>query len=122
MTIDDARKFYSQLIENAQSQNRKKIKGGTYYERHHIIPRSLGGLDIKENIVLLTGREHFEAHQFLVKMYQSGSDEWRKMAYACHKMTHGLQKSKYDITIDEFEFVREIASLAAHRKKVSRRY
>jgi len=32
-------------------------------------------------------------------------------------MTHGLQKSKYDITIDEFEFVREIASLAAHRKK-----
>jgi len=80
MTIDDARKFYSQLIENAQSQNRKKIKGGTYYERHHIIPRSLGGLDIKENIVLLTGREHFEAHQFLVKMYhQTNGEKWRML-------------------------------------------
>ena len=33
-----------------------------YKERHHIIPRSLGGPDTKENLVDLTAREHFICH------------------------------------------------------------
>lgn len=36
-------------------------------ERHHIIPRSLGGLDDESNIVVLTIREHFICHRLLCK-------------------------------------------------------
>lgn len=38
---------------------------------HHILPRSLGGLDTEENLVLLTFREHFLAHYLLYKIYHN---------------------------------------------------
>ena len=55
---------YSKLIEKAQ--NRKILE---YSERHHIIPKCMGGDNKKENLVRLTPEEHFLAHQLLVKMY-----------------------------------------------------
>lgn len=42
---------------------------GDYLEKHHIIPRCMGGTDDKNNIVLLTGRAHYIAHLLLIKMY-----------------------------------------------------
>ena len=47
-------KWYSALINKALTQN---ITG--YSERHHIIPKSLGGNNSKDNIVRLTARQHF---------------------------------------------------------------
>ena len=57
--------IYDVLIEKAQ--NREKPKG--YTEKHHIIPRSLGGSDDNRNIVILTAREHFVAHCLLARIY-----------------------------------------------------
>lgn len=62
-------KVYNDLINNAKSNGRKKIKGGPYYENHHIVPRCLGGSDKKENRVLLTAKEHYIAHRLLCKIY-----------------------------------------------------
>jgi hypothetical protein len=45
-----------------------------YTERHHIVPRSVGGTDDSSNIVVLTAREHFIAHMLLAKMY--GGSQW----------------------------------------------
>lgn len=59
-------KIYNMLTEN--KQHRKK-NSGAYYERHHIVPRCMGGTNEKSNLVLLTCREHFLAHWLLVKMY-----------------------------------------------------
>lgn len=42
---------------------------GKYYERHHIVPRCIGGENTKENIVKLTAREHFIAHWLLWRIY-----------------------------------------------------
>lgn len=56
-------KHYNALIDRA----RNRILEG-YVERHHTIPRCLGGTDNKENIVELTAEEHYVAHQLLVKM------------------------------------------------------
>lgn len=61
-------KIYEDLVLRAKSENRKKVKDGTYYENHHIIPKCMGGSDSKENLVLLTGREHFVAHKLLVEI------------------------------------------------------
>lgn len=39
-----------------------------YTENHHIIPKSMGGSNKKENLVRLSAREHFLSHWLLTKM------------------------------------------------------
>lgn len=62
-------KHYDLLMIKAVA--RKSIDG--YFERHHIIPRALGGGDFN-NLVDLTAREHFIAHWLLAKIY--GGSMW----------------------------------------------
>lgn len=70
----DYREIYRGLIEKAKSEKREYRKG-TYYERHHIKPRCLGGegksWDWKThpNLVLLTAKEHYLAHRLLSEVY-----------------------------------------------------
>ncbi len=59
--------MYDQLIEKAKLRGLdKKVLDG-YFEKHHILPKSLGGGDEPYNLVLLTAREHFIAHLLLWK-------------------------------------------------------
>jgi hypothetical protein len=62
------------IIKKAKSENRKKFQG-TYYENHHIFPKSLFPLweKKKSNLVLLTAREHFFCHQLLDKIYPNSN-------------------------------------------------
>lgn len=63
-------KHYAALIVKAR--NRAKPLG--YTERHHVVPRSMGGTDTPDNLVWLTAREHFVAHVLLAKMH--GGSQW----------------------------------------------
>jgi hypothetical protein len=58
-------KYYYNIINNAKSRN---ISKNIYTEKHHIIPKSLGGNNLKNNLVRLTAREHFICHWLLTKM------------------------------------------------------
>lgn len=62
-------KIYNQIIERAKLSNRIKSKEN-YFEKHHIIPKCLGGDNEKENLVLLTAREHFICHWCSHFIYQ----------------------------------------------------
>lgn len=90
--------IYMLIIEHAKSQNRHK-SDGNYYERHHILPKSLFPLwkNRKSNIVLLTAREHFFCHQLLTKIYPSD-----KMFYALHSFI-SRPNADYKITSREYE-------------------
>lgn len=55
--------WYYQIIDNRIKNPLEDI----YTERHHIIPKSLGGNN-KENLVDLSAREHFLVHWLLTKM------------------------------------------------------
>ena len=57
-----------------------------YTECHHIIPKSLGGTNDKNNLVELLAREHFICHLLLTKMYAEGTPEWIKMVKAFMRM------------------------------------
>ena len=61
-------RHYDLLIAKAQA--RLEVHG--YAEKHHIVPRCLGGSNSKNNIVALTGREHFVAHMLLAKIHGKG--------------------------------------------------
>ena len=63
------RKHYGALVERARC---RKLNG--YVEKHHVLPRCLGGGDEAENLVELTAEEHYIAHQLLVKMYPGVRD------------------------------------------------
>lgn len=72
---------YEKIYHNLIEKRRKSIPE-EYSEIHHIIPRSLGGSDNRENLIKLTAREHFIAHALLSKMYRKGTNEWYKMNHA----------------------------------------
>lgn len=61
----DYQKHYDLLIERSKTRKKPKV----YTEKHHIVPRCLGGQDNKENLSILTPEEHYIAHQLLVKIY-----------------------------------------------------
>lgn len=72
--------------------NKRKVeflKENEYGEKHHIVPKCLGGSNSKENIVKLTAREHFIVHMLLVRMYPVGSMERNKMLTALKRMRYG---------------------------------
>lgn len=58
---------------------------GEYGEGHHIIPKSLGGKDNKENMVTLSPKAHFICHWLLTKMVSSEAHK-QKMFYAFNFM------------------------------------
>lgn len=57
-------KHYDTLCDRAINRT---IEG--YTEKHHIIPRCMGGSNDTWNLVRLTAREHLIAHMILTKMY-----------------------------------------------------
>ena len=60
----DYQRHYDLLIERA-----KQRTTDLYTERHHIVPRCLGGTDEQDNLVALTPEEHYVAHQLLIKIH-----------------------------------------------------
>lgn len=71
-------KIYNSLIDRARN---RALTG--YKERHHIIPKCLGGSNDASNLVDLTPEEHYVAHQLLVKIHPNSL----KLSYAAIKMT-----------------------------------
>jgi hypothetical protein len=57
-------RIYNQLV----SKRQQEVPEG-YTEKHHIIPKCMGGTNNSDNMVRLTAREHYIIHQLLVKMY-----------------------------------------------------
>lgn len=80
----------------------------TYTEKHHIIPKSLGGDNSPENIVTLTAREHFICHRLLTKITQGKAK--RSMIYAVYIMTKG--KRRYKPSSRLYEILRNEMALA----------
>jgi hypothetical protein len=92
--------WYYSIINNAKLQLRKK-KNGIYYESHHIIPKSMGGIEE----VLLTAKEHFICHILLCKMV-IGKDK-HKMINALIKMSFSKSRGQERYTAKSYSIVRK---------------
>lgn len=61
--------IYENLTTKCKLRGLDKKTLNFYTERHHIIPRCIGGNNDEDNLVLLTAKEHFVAHWILTKIY-----------------------------------------------------
>lgn len=87
------RKIYDKIIENRKLN---PIPKGVYTEVHHIIPRSIGGSDEKDNLIRLSAREHFVCHLLLSEMYPKETFEWYKLNHAfLYMCTKGSLNERY---------------------------
>lgn len=73
---------------------RDKKANGQYVEKHHILPRSLGGTDHISNMVWLSAKDHYIAHFLLYKATRT-----REMCFALNNMSRLKRKIK-DIALD----------------------
>lgn len=73
---------YKKIYDNLIIKSKQRCLIG-YKEKHHIIPKCLGGSNKKSNIAELTPEEHYVAHQLLVKIYP----EHKGLKYALYMMT-----------------------------------
>ena len=105
---------YEQLIQRAKDSNRTKKDSSVYYERHHILPKCMGGTDTRENLVLLTAQEHIKAHWLLHKMYPDHVG----LAYASMRLLTVDQSDgkhvRLDMTDEQLDHLAELKRCAAN--------
>lgn len=92
---------YFKLIRQVLEEGRDKGQG-TYYEAHHIIPKSFGK---KSTTVLLTPEEHFTAHKILAECWKDHSIYGKKMLWAFHRISYD---GKRKLTKEEYGDARRI--------------
>lgn len=98
-------KTYNDIINTARASNRSRNQG-IYYENHHVIPKCLGGSNDKENLVLLTAREHFICHKLLPYIYPGNS----KITYALHIISYTKTDINRKISARDYERIRILIS------------
>ena len=97
---------YAEFIKGIiDERGRFGVPEGEYKERHHILPKCLGGTNDKENLIDLYAREHYIAHKLLVK----DNPDCIKLSYALWNMAtlKGSTKKREEITPDEYECLRK---------------
>jgi hypothetical protein len=110
---------YNNIIAKAKS---RELSKEIYTEDHHIIPRSLGGSNSKNNLVNLTAREHRLCHLLLPKMTIS-DEHTKKMWYAAWMIlrvenkdqTRSISKGKF-YELAKLEFTKLMSAL--HKGKM----
>jgi len=113
---NDYLKEYYDIIENNKITDIKT----QYCEKHHIIPKSLGGSDKKENIVYLSAIDHFRCHKLLTK-FTTGTVNgkmWNAVWRMMNKQSHN-QLRDLTFTEEEYEEAR-IKHAKAHSKRMKK--
>ncbi len=116
-------RWYSLIISAARQRSPTP---GLYLERHHIIPKCIGGTDEPVNIVPLTAREHFICHWLLTKMVTDVHHSY-KMKHALGRFVQSSNLQNRNMSSRQYEIARKSISearkgrrhTAESRKKMS---
>lgn len=86
----------------------KQYSTDIYTEKHHILPKSLGGDNSKSNIIQVPGRVHFILHKLLVRMVLNTKHK-KNMCHALNMLANANNKHqhRHHITSREYESIRE---------------
>jgi len=89
------KKIYDALVEKAKARGLDKSQHEGYFEIHHIVPRCLGGTDEADNLVMLTGREHYVAHVLLWKLNPDNKDLFNAAWLMSNKSLSNRNRQSY---------------------------
>ena len=105
--------YFNIIVNRLQNPLPKGASGA----KHHIYPKSLGGWNLKCNIVKLTHQEHYRCHCLLPTIFKEigDSEGYKKMLSAWH-FTHTTSDG-VEISADEYALLQE-----EYAKSQSRRY
>lgn len=95
---------YEEFINNILETRGRFACGNEYHERHHIVPKCMGGSNDKENLIDLFAREHFEAHRLLA--LENPENEKLVYAWGCMAFVKRKDTDRYKVTPDEYEEAR----------------
>lgn len=106
-------KIYNEIIERAKN---REIDG--YVEKHHIVPKCVGGNNKKDNIVSLTPKEHYVCHRLLCEIYPNET----KLKYAfwrmCNVANNEYQNRNYTVSASVYSRIKnEISKLMSKKVK-----
>lgn len=104
-------RIYNEFI-NDRLLKQNKISG--YSEKHHILPRSLGGDDSSGNIIRLTAQDHYFAHELLAAIH--GGSMWVALFFMSGKNTNSAVSAKINRSMYEKSKI-EMAALAGVRAR-----
>lgn len=93
---------YQAFIDNILQTRGRFNCGDEYHERHHIVPKCLGGTNDEDNLIDLFAREHFEAHRLLALEHP----EQHSLQYAWFMMSNcntAPTNHRYMVTAQEYE-------------------
>lgn len=102
-------RWYNNIIANAQS---RILPSNIYSEKHHIIPKSLGGNNSKLNLVKLTAKEHYICHLLLPKMTEGAAK--RSMCHALWKIVNQQRdyQHRHKVTARMYETIKKTNAIA----------
>jgi hypothetical protein len=118
-------KWYTSITKNAMDQQR--CKGNSiYYERHHILPKSIYPQfkHDNNNLVLLTAKEHFICHMLLTK-FMINKNDLIKVNYALFRLLYSNNTTQelYKCNSKSYEYAKicnaKATSLMFKGKKLS---
>lgn len=105
---------YSKIYFSIVQRGRDRIlPPQTYTEKHHIIPRCLGGSCEDHNLVILTAREHFICHRLLTKMTAGKNRNKMYHALRCFVRAGSKNPRHLKITAHVYEAMSEKQAIAA---------
>jgi hypothetical protein len=87
---------YTRWYQNIITKALQRVNDDGYFEKHHVVPKSLGVTDDESNLVKLTAKEHFICHRLLVKMTEGKAK--KSMAFAVWQMSsqrNKVSKNRY---------------------------
>jgi len=103
---------YLKAYENLIKLHGSKQKPFGYSERHHILPKCMGGSDDKDNLVYLSARTHYLAHGLLFYHYKSV-----KLARAWFGMCDTHRMSNRRVTARQYSLAKKAFSEFNHMKE-----
>lgn len=91
---------YKEFIDNILTTRGRFACGDEYKEKHHIVPKCMGGTNDKNNLIDLYAREHFEAHRLLALE----NPNIKGLTYAWWAMAHLKDKNQKRVKVTDKEY------------------
>ena len=110
MIFNDSKytRWYNQLVEQARV---RALTNDNNTETHHVVPKSLGGSNVRDNLVVLTAREHFVCHWLLTKMVVETKQKYQMWnAFSCMLYRELPGKQRYKVSSRIFESIKTAGS------------